>query len=278
VDVASLRRGARLRVVATEERVDGAFARYAALDAVEYFPPRANAATTRVYWYIRGGLPALPGEGGEEKAADKPRRRHAKGGYYDAKGRQPYHGGWRSPIPLARITSRFNPHRMHPVLHVVMPHNGIDFGASTGTPIYATAGGVVRSAGDGGACGNMVQIDHANGLTSGYCHLSRFANGLHGGQRIEGRQLIGYAGQTGRVTGPHLHFFVKRGETFIDPSTLRMDGVRVLPRADREEFAKRRAELDADLDGIPLPNAPDTPPTADAGAEDPETVYDEPPR
>jgi murein DD-endopeptidase MepM/ murein hydrolase activator NlpD len=171
---------------------------------------------------------------------------------------------------------------MHPVLHVVMPHNGIDFGATTGTPIYATAAGVVRTAGDGGACGNMVQIQHANGLVSGYCHMSRFASGLHPGQHVEGRQLIGYVGQTGRVTGPHLHFFVKRGETFIDPSTLRMDGVRVLPRADREEFGRRHAELDAALEAIVLPNAANAEPiAADAGTDDggePEIFYEEVPK
>src|SRR5205085_630003 len=101
----------------------------------------------------------------------KKAKRHP-GGFYDAKARQPYQGGWRSPIPFARVTSRFNPKRMHPVLHTIMPHNGVDFGANSGTPIYSTGAGVVRSVGDGGPCGNMVQVDHPNGLTSAYCHMS----------------------------------------------------------------------------------------------------------
>jgi murein DD-endopeptidase MepM/ murein hydrolase activator NlpD len=174
-------------------------------------------------------------------------------GWYDAKGRQPYHGGWRSPVPLARITSRFNPHRMHPVLHVVMPHNGVDFAAPVGAPVYATAAGVVSSVGPAGPCGNRVEISHPGNIQSIYCHLSRFAAGLHVGLHVEQRQLIAYVGQTGRVTGPHLHFGIRKGGIVIDPMTLRLDGMRVVPRGSRDEFDRRRAELDAELDGVALP-------------------------
>ncbi len=209
-ELSDIRPGARLRLVATEERVDGAFVRWASIDAVEYVPAGANAPPVRVYRF-----------GSEENAKHR--------GWFDAKGKQPYHGGWRSPVPFARIASRFNPHRMHPVLHVVMPHNGVDFAAPVGAPVYATAAGTVSSVGMEGPCGNRVEIDHDGGITSVYCHLSRFAPGLHPGQRVEGRQLIAYVGQTGRVTGPHLHFGIKKNGMFIDPMTLRLDGVRVNP-------------------------------------------------
>ena len=186
------------------------------------------------------------------------------GGYYDATGRQPYHGGWRSPVPMARISSRFNPNRMHPVLHVVMPHNGVDFAATSGTPVYAASAGTIRSAGDGGPCGNMVQIDHGGGLISAYCHLSRFA-GVSAGQHVEARQLIGYVGQTGRATGPHLHFAVKRlnpsngTEQFIDPLTMKLDGVRIVPPRLRGDFDELKKNLDAEIDSITLPDAPSIP-------------------
>jgi len=256
-ELADIRAGARLRLVATQERVDGAFARWASLDAVEYFPASPGAATVRVYLL-----------GGDD---DRPRDRR---GWFDARGRQPYHGGWRSPVPLARIASRFDPHRMHPVLHVVRPHNGVDFASPVGTPVYATAAGMVQSVGNGGPCGNMVEIAHPGGITSVYCHLSRFAAGLHSGQRVESRQLIGYVGQTGRVTGPHLHFGIKRNGVFIDPMTLRLDGVRVVPRARREEFERIRSALDGELDSIPLPapGAPVPPESADG-----ETFFEEVP-
>jgi murein DD-endopeptidase MepM/ murein hydrolase activator NlpD len=255
-ELADIRAGARLRLVATQERVDGAFARWASLDAVEYFPASASAPAVRVYLL-----------GGDE---DRPRERR---GWFDARGRQPYHGGWRSPVPLARIASRFNPHRMHPVLHVLMPHNGVDFASPVGAPVYATAAGVVQSVGNGGPCGNMVQIDHAGGITSVYCHLSRFGAGLHAGQRVESRQLIAYVGQTGRVTGPHLHFGIKKNGVFIDPMTLRLDGVRVVPRGKRDEFERSRSALDAELDSIPLPaQAASGAPEAET-----ETFYEESP-
>jgi murein DD-endopeptidase MepM/ murein hydrolase activator NlpD len=157
------------------------------------------------------------------------------------------------------------------VLKVVMPHNGVDFGASTGTPVRAAAPGTVKSAGDSGPCGNMVAIDHAAGLTSAYCHLSRFAPGIHPGQHIEARQLVGYVGQTGRATGPHLHFAVKRGDQFIDPLAMKLDGVHALPAGERSAFQARRAELDKELDAIPLPSMV---PGDDAGDGDDDEIKD----
>ena len=258
-ELADIHPGARLRVVATESRVEGAFVGFASVDAVEYYPATAGAEPVRVYRFP-------PGETDDPSDKKSP---HV--GYYDAKGRQPYRGGWRSPVPLARISSRFNPRRMHPVLHVIKPHNGVDFAAPSGTPVYAAASGTVKVAGNGGACGNMVQILHVSGLVTAYCHLSRFAPGLHAGDHVEGRQLIGYVGQTGRATGPHLHFALKRGTSFLDPLGLKLDGVRVVPPAERDAFDKERATLDAELDAIPLPAAPtNLPPavTGDGGGED----------
>lgn len=244
VEGGSLRAGARMRIAATEDWVEGTFVRMR-VDAIELVPK--NGTPTRVYYYERDG--SVVGSA----------RRAPAAGFYDAKGRQPYHGAFRSPLSLARITSRFNPKRMHPVLHTVMPHNGVDYGASTGTPVYASAAGTVLQAGNGGPCGNMVEIGHAGGLSTVYCHLNAFAQGLRSGQKVEARQLVGYVGKTGRVTGPHLHFGVKRGGVFIDPQSLKMDGVRVLPPADREAFARRRAELDSVIDGVALPSAADVP-------------------
>ncbi len=252
-ELSDLRAGTRLRIVATEERIEGAFVGYAPIDAVEYTP--VGKPAIRVYWYAKG-------------SATDPHH-HAHGGYYDTQGRQPYHGAWRSPVPMARISSRFNPNRMHPVLHVVMPHNGIDFAAPPGTPVYAASSGTIRSVGDSGPCGNMVQIEHGGGLISAYCHLSRFAS-ISVGEHVETRQLIGYVGQTGRATGPHLHFAVKRQsasgiEQFIDPMTMKLDGVRIVPPRLRGDFDDLRKTLDAEIDGIALPEAT---PAQNAPAQD----------
>jgi murein DD-endopeptidase MepM/ murein hydrolase activator NlpD len=274
-ELSDVRPGARLRIVATQDQVDGAFVRWVSLEAVEYFPANPTAPSVRVYRFGDDD-----GDADNSGAADRGKRaadasnKHRRG-WYDGKGRQPFHGGWRTPVPLARITSRFNPHRMHPVLHVVMPHNGVDFAAPVGTPVYATAAGTVLSAGNGGPCGNKVEIAHPGNIVSVYCHLSRFAAGLHAGEHVEQRQLIAYVGQTGRVTGPHLHFGIRRAGVVIDPMTLRLDGTRVVPRAQRDEFDHQRAALDTELDSVPLP----APTGAALPVEPPDTsdsFYEEP--
>ncbi len=278
-ELADIRAGSRLRIIATEQRLDGVFLRYASIDAVEYTPAGGSAAPLRVYRFPRFDPDKPPF--GPSRAAT----------YYDLKGQQPYHGGWRIPVPSARIASRFNPRRMHPTLHVIMPHNGVDFAAPTGTPIYAAASGTVKAAGDSGPCGNMVQIEHGtadSSLISSYCHMSRFAPGIHVGEHVETRQLIGYVGQTGRATGPHLHFAIKKNGVFIDPLAMKLDGVRVVPPSQRDEFDALRAELDKVLDAIALgPPPPPAPAVAtDAGLPDgapdaaadaaPEEILDDP--
>ncbi len=245
VDPGAIRSGVRMRVAATEDWVEGTFVRVK-VEAIEFVPK--TGSPLRVYFYER-----------DPREVEGSPRRAPAAGFYDAKGKQPYRGQFRSPLPLARVTSRFNPKRLHPVLKVVTPHQGVDFAGATGTPVYASAAGTVTTAGNGGPCGNMVEIDHGGGIRTVYCHLKGFAQGLRSGLKVEARQLIGYVGQTGRVTGPHLHFGVKKNGVYIDPLGLKMDGVRVLPPADRDAFQRKRADLDAIIDRVALPSAADVP-------------------
>ena len=234
--------GGTVRVIATEETALGLFSRYKRVIAMEYRPADPTAKPTRVYTF-----------NGQEAR-----------GYWDDRGKQPNAGGWRKPVPGAPITSRYNPKRMHPVLHVIKPHTGTDFGAPTGTPIYAAFRGTIVQAGPAGPCGNMVEIQHANGIVTGYCHMSRFAN-IKAGEHVGTHQLIGYVGTTGRSTGAHLHFFAKRNGVFFDAETLQLDGERPLPGADREGFLAAKAELDKRLEAIALPEPPEVePPKPDA--------------
>ena len=235
--ISHLHAGTRLRLVADYETALGVFARFTDVAAVEYVPSDPDAPSLRVYHYHGG-------KSGRDE------------GYFDAKGHQPYKGGFRRPIPLGRISSGFNMHRMHPILRVVMPHNGVDFVADAGTPVFAACHGNVESVGDAGPSGNLVTIRHADGITTGYAHLSRFAPRLAEGQSVETRQLVGYVGSTGRSTGPHLHFSAKRHGVFIDPLSLKLDGDRVLPRVERAILDEERGPLDKILDSIPLPAAP----------------------
>ena len=247
-NVSQFRKGDRLRVVAMEVTVLGEFSRYAGVEALEYLPANEGARPVRIY-YVKSG-----------------RSR----GYFDAQGRAPYQGGWRKPIKGAPITSRFNPKRMHPVLKKVMPHNGTDFGAPMGAPVGASAPGTVSYVGYAGPSGNLVLIQHANSYETGYAHLSRFEAGLKLGDRVDRLQVIGYVGSTGRSTGPHLHFSAKKNDKFIDPESLNLDALHVLPQGDREQFLPVKATYDKLLDAIalpkPLPAAPAAP-GAEAASE-----------
>ena len=135
-----------------------------------------------------------------------------------------------------------------------------------------------------GPCGNKVEIEHDGGISSVYCHLSRFAAGLRAGQHVEAQQLIAYVGQTGRVTGPAPCTSASRETAFfINPMTfLRLDGVRVIPHAHRADFDRLRTDLDGELDTIALPAPPagatpsgDTAPQGSGGNGENETFFEE---
>jgi murein DD-endopeptidase MepM/ murein hydrolase activator NlpD len=103
---------------------------------------------------------------------------------------------------------------------VVRPHHGIDYAARTGTPLWAVADGTVISKGVNGGFGNLVKIRHINGYVSYYAHLSGFRQGLEVGQKVKQKQVIGYVGQTGLATGPHVCFRVTKYGKYVDPGTL----------------------------------------------------------
>lgn len=250
--------GDRLRVIAQEVTVLGEFSRYAGVEAVEYLPT-GDEHPIRIYYF--------QGEGTK--------------GYVNAKAQLLSEGGWRKPVKGAPITSRFNPKRLHPILKVIKPHTGTDFGAPTGAPVYAALYGTVKFVGELGPNGNYIGIQHKNGYETGYSHLSRFAEGLQVGDRVKTLDLIGYVGSTGRSTGPHLHFGVKKAGTFIDPESLHLDSLATLPAKEREAFAKVKRGYDELLDTITLPAIPagllnTNPPTPSEQEHDHDHEMDEP--
>ncbi|HSD31149.1 MAG TPA: M23 family metallopeptidase [Gemmatimonadales bacterium] len=126
-------------------------------------------------------------------------------GYYDDQGRSLKRSFLRAPLQFRRISSRFGG-RKHPILHTYRRHQGVDYAADYGTPVRATADGVVTHAARDGGYGNMIELRHANGIRTRYGHLSSFVRGLHAGQRVGQGETIGYVGSTGLSTGPHLHY------------------------------------------------------------------------
>lgn len=132
--------------------------------------------------------------------------------------------GWVWPLKSITVTSPFG-QRFHPTQRVWMLHDGVDFAASLGTPIYAAHKGTVAAVVPNGQVvqpygrgfGNQVIIDHGSGVKTGYAHMSRFAPGIVVGQVVQAKQLIGYAGTTGWSTGSHLHYRILINRKAVDP-------------------------------------------------------------
>ncbi len=157
------------------------------------------------------------------------------------------------PLKTIRVTSPFNLGRLHPILKVRKPHNGVDLAAPIGTPVYAFADGVVRVAGERGAMGNMVQIDHSGQVSTYYGHLHRFASGIKGGVRVRRGQVIGYVGSTGRSTGPHLHFGYRKKNAWFDPMkflSIKTTNEKMIVTSLKEGFFRRVKTMLAFLDAI----------------------------
>jgi murein DD-endopeptidase MepM/ murein hydrolase activator NlpD len=145
-----------------------------------------------------------------------------RGGYYRPDGSSVEGEFLMTPLRHARITSKYTSARRHPILKITRPHRGIDYAASIGTPVMAVADGTVIARSWAGGNGNLVKVKHQNGYVSSYAHLSRYADGLRVGDRVEQKQVIGYVGQTGLATGPHVCFRIQRYGNYVDPSGLRM--------------------------------------------------------
>ena len=118
---------------------------------------------------------------------------------------------------MLQVTSPFRLYRLHPILRRVLPHTGVDLAARYGTPVYATADGVVSYAAVRGGYGNMVEVQHPNGLATRYAHLSRIAAEVRSGIPVRQGTVVGYVGATGLATGPHLHYEVRHGGQPVDP-------------------------------------------------------------
>jgi murein DD-endopeptidase MepM/ murein hydrolase activator NlpD len=140
-----------------------------------------------------------------------------QGSYYDLDGKSLRLAFLTKPVEFRYISSRFTSARKHPVLGTWRAHKGVDYAASTGTPIRATADGTIVRRGVNGGYGNFVEVRHGKGLTTRYGHMSRFAPGQAVGGRVKQGDVIGYVGMTGLATGPHLHYEVLKNGVQINP-------------------------------------------------------------
>ncbi|RZJ17021.1 MAG: M23 family metallopeptidase [Brevundimonas sp.] len=164
--------------------------------------------------------------------------------YFDATGKNTRSALMRTPLQsFRRVSSGFGV-RTHPISGYRKMHQGTDFAAATGTPVVAPADGVVVEARRWGGYGNWLRIRHANGLESGYGHLSRYASGIRAGQRVSQGQIVAYVGSTGASTGPHLHYEIWRGGQRINPSGIRTTEGTILAGADLAAFRAEKTRID----------------------------------
>ncbi|MEC7150242.1 MAG: peptidoglycan DD-metalloendopeptidase family protein [Pseudomonadota bacterium] len=164
--------------------------------------------------------------------------------FYDTNGKSIRKALMKTPINGARLSSPFG-NRKHPILGFTKHHNGTDFAAPTGTPIMASGNGTVIKAGWCGYGGNCVRIRLNSSYTTGYGHMSKIATKT--GRRVRQGQIIGYVGNTGMSTGPHLHYTVSHNGKFINSQKLKLPSGKILSGEERKQFEIQRIKLDVSL-------------------------------
>ncbi|MGH7023950.1 MAG: peptidoglycan DD-metalloendopeptidase family protein [Caulobacteraceae bacterium] len=167
-----------------------------------------------------------------------------QGGWFDGNGSSTVRALLRTPVEGARISSTFGM-REHPILGYTKMHEGVDFAAPIGTPIYAAGDGVILHAEMKALNGNYVEIQHDNGWLTYYLHMSAFGPGIAPGVRVHQGQEIGQIGTTGRSTGPHVHYALKINGQFVDPMGVKMEAAQPLTGAQLAAFVKERNRIDA---------------------------------
>jgi murein DD-endopeptidase MepM/ murein hydrolase activator NlpD len=167
--------------------------------------------------------------------------------YFAPDGRSMRKAFIRAPVDFTRISSNFNPNRRHPILNRIRAHQGVDYAAPIGTPVWATGDGKVIFRGVRGGYGNAIVLQHGGNVTTLYGHMSRFAN-VHVGNRVKQGQVIGYVGQTGLATGPHLHYEYRVNGVHRNPRTVTLPPADPVPAEYQDDFRASTAPLWRQLD------------------------------
>ncbi len=168
--------------------------------------------------------------------------------YYAPSGESMRQAFLRAPLEYMRISSHFNPNRRHPKLNRMRAHRGVDYAAPEGTPVRAAGDGRVTYRGRRGGYGNTVQIKHGDRYSTLYAHLSRFEPSVQSGSRVEQGDVIGYVGQTGLATGPHLHYEFLVDGVHRDPVNVELPSADPVPEKYHDHFRETVSPLIAELD------------------------------
>jgi murein DD-endopeptidase MepM/ murein hydrolase activator NlpD len=192
--------------------------------------------------------------GGKPHALYRNTTRDGQTDYVDATGTSARKALLKTPIDGARITSSFGS-RTHPILGYTIVHRGVDFGAPTGTPIFAAGDGTIEVRERENGYGNYIRIRHNAEYSTAYAHMSRFAPRIERGVRVQQGQVIGYVGSTGMATGPHLHFEVLDHNQQVNPLSVKMSVGTTLAGADLDRFKQQRERVNETFDRLIDPAA-----------------------
>ncbi len=165
--------------------------------------------------------------------------------YFNKDGKNVKKSILKTPLDGARLSSNFGM-RKHPISGYNKMHKGVDFAAPTGTPIYAGGNGVIEFIGNNGGYGKYIRIRHNNQYKTAYAHMSKFKEGLSKGKRVSQGDIIGYVGNTGRSTGPHLHYEIIFQNKQINPLKLKLPSGKILKDEELSRFINEANKIYAD--------------------------------
>ncbi len=146
----------------------------------------------------------------------------------------------RAPLDFAYVSSHFNPNRRHPILNTIRAHNGVDYAAKRGTPIRSTGDGVIQSVGWKSGYGRTIVIRHGGEITTLYAHLDKYHPSISKGIKISQGQTIGYVGDSGLATAPHLHYEFRIGAKRTDPLKVALPSASPLDQSKMSQFQALR--------------------------------------
>ena len=219
-----LRKGDRFTIVYETVTHNGQHIRSGKILAAEFVN---NHSTYQAYWF---------------------QAEEGKGGYYTENGTNLRKAFLRSPLEFSSVTSGFSSSRVHPVLQVTRAHRGIDYGAPIGTRVRAVADAIVEFAGRQGGYGNLIILKHQGNYSTAYGHLNTFAPGVRKGLRVSQDDTIGFVGQTGLASGPHLHYEFRINKQQVNPMKVLLPATIPLRNNQLSQFRASTESLRAHLD------------------------------
>ena len=162
--------------------------------------------------------------------------RNKKWDYFNEDGGSLEKAFLKAPLDFAYVSSHFNPNRRHPILNTIRAHNGVDYAAKRGTPIRATGEGVIQSIGWKGGYGRTIVIRHGGEITTLYAHMDKYHPSIAKGMKISQGQTIGYVGDSGLATAPHLHYEFRIGEKRTDPLKVALPSASPIDQSKMDQF------------------------------------------